>query len=62
MSETGLDIPWSHQRLVHIVHERTTVLSETHHDDGTKVRVRAPQGVIDNLREALRLGGRTASD
>ncbi|HEX5059280.1 MAG TPA: GTPase HflX [Kofleriaceae bacterium] len=54
MQETELDIPWSHQRLVHIVHERTTVLSETHHDDGTKVRVRAPQGVIDNLRDSLK--------
>ena len=62
MEEIELDIPWSHQRLVHLVHERATVLAETHHDDGTRVRLRAPAGVIENLREALRPGGRPASD
>ncbi len=46
----------SHQRVVvHMVHERTTVLSEDHHDEGTRFRVRAPQGVIDTLREALKV-------
>jgi GTP-binding protein HflX len=54
MEEVELDIPWSHQRLVHLVHERATVLAETHHDDGTHVRLRAPQGVIDHLRDALK--------
>jgi GTP-binding protein HflX len=53
MQEVELDIPWSHQRVVHMVHERTTVLSETHHDEGTRVKVRAPSGVIDSLRQAL---------
>ncbi|HEY5947290.1 MAG TPA: GTPase HflX [Kofleriaceae bacterium] len=54
MQEVELDIPWALQRLVHVVHERATVLSETHHDDGTRVRLRAPAGVIDGLRDALK--------
>jgi GTP-binding protein HflX len=53
LEEVELDIPWSHQRLVHLVHERATVLSETHHDDGTRMRFRAPAGVVEHLREAL---------
>ncbi len=55
MQEVELDIPWSHQRVVHMVHERATVLAETHHDDGTLVRLRAPSGVIDGLRDALKV-------
>ena len=51
--EVELDVPWSHQRVVHLIHERTTVLSETHHDDGTRVKLRAPAGVIEELRAAL---------
>jgi hypothetical protein len=58
MEEVELDIPWSHQRLVHLVHERATVLAETHHDDGTLVRLRAPSGVIDHLREELKADAR----
>jgi GTP-binding protein HflX len=58
MEEIELDIPWSHQRLVHVVHERATVLSETHNDDGTRVRLRAPAGVIENLRDALKADAR----
>jgi GTPase len=58
MQEVELDIPWSHQRLVHLVHERATVLSETHHDEGTRVRLRAPQGVVDHLREELKADAR----
>jgi GTP-binding protein HflX len=54
MEEVELDIPWSHQRVVHMVHERATVLAETHHDDGTRVRLRAPSGVVDGLRDALK--------
>ena len=36
-----------------MIHERTTVLAETHHDDGTRVRLRAPAGIVDELRAAL---------
>ncbi len=58
LEEVELDIPWSHQRLVHVVHERATVLAETHHDDGTRMRLRAPSGVIEGLREALKADAR----
>jgi GTPase len=58
MQEVELDIPWSHQRVVHMVHERATVLAETHHDDGTRMRLRAPSGVIDGLRDALKADAR----
>ena len=58
MEEVELDIPWSHQRLVHLVHERATVLAETHHDDGTRVRLRAPSGVIEHLRDELKADAR----
>jgi len=58
MEEVELDIPWSHQRVVHMVHERATVLGETHHDDGTRIRLRAPTGVIEGLRDALRADAR----
>ena len=53
LEEVELDVPWSQQRLVHVMHERTTVLAETHHDDGTKVRLRAPAGIVADLRAQL---------
>jgi GTP-binding protein HflX len=53
LEEVELDVPWTHQRVVHLIHERTTVLEETHHDDGTKIRLRAPAGIIAELREQL---------
>lgn len=56
LEEVELDIPWSLARLVHTIHERTTVLAETHHDDGTRIRLRAPSGVIEELRTALTVG------
>jgi hypothetical protein len=36
-----------------VIHERTTVLGETHHDDGTRIRVRAPAGILEDLRGEL---------
>lgn len=56
LEEVELDIPWALARLVHTIHERTTVLSETHHDDGTRIRLRAPTGVIEELRTSLTAG------
>jgi GTP-binding protein HflX len=58
LEEAELDVPWSHQRVVHMIHERATVLSETHHDEGTRVRLRAPAGVVEELRQALTVDGR----
>jgi GTPase len=53
LEEVELDVPWTHQRVVHLIHERATVLAETHHDDGTRIRLRAPSGTIEELRQAL---------
>jgi GTP-binding protein HflX len=58
LEEVELDIPWSHQRVIHMIHERTTVLAESHHDDGTRIRLRAPSGIVEELREALRADAR----
>ncbi|HEY0192087.1 MAG TPA: GTPase HflX [Kofleriaceae bacterium] len=53
LEEAELDVPWAAQRLVHQIHERTTVLGEEHHDEGTRLKVRAPSRVIAELRAAL---------
>jgi GTP-binding protein HflX len=54
LEDTDLDVPWTAQRVVHLIHERTTVLGEDHHETGTRLRVRAPARVLDELRETLR--------
>lgn len=43
-------VPWTQQKLVHAIYERTTVLDEQHDDSGTRMRVRAPKTVLANLR------------
>ena len=53
LEETELDVPWTAQRLVHDIHERTTVLSEEHHDNGTRLTIRAPSRIVSELRDAL---------
>ena len=54
LEEAELVVPWTAQRMVHQIHERTTVLAEDHDDDGTRLRVRAPGKILDDLRAALR--------
>jgi len=54
LEETELVVPWTSQRMVHQIHERTTVLAEDHDDAGTRLRVRAPSKILDDLRAALR--------
>jgi GTPase len=54
LEEAELVVPWAAQRMVHQIHERTTVLAEQHDDDGTRLRVRAPARILDELRGALR--------
>lgn len=46
-------VPWTQQKLVHAIYERTTVLDEQHDDSGTRIRVRAPKSVLANLRSRL---------
>ncbi|MDQ3369560.1 MAG: GTPase HflX [Myxococcota bacterium] len=53
LEETELVVPYTDQRLVHQIHERTTVLAEEHDDTGTKLRVRAPAKVLEDLRGSI---------
>ena len=38
IEEALFEVPWAQQRLVHAIHERTTVLGEDHGEDGTRMR------------------------
>lgn len=53
LEEVELDVPWALHRVLHELHERTTILSEQHHEEGTRVKVRAPSSVIDDVRRML---------
>jgi GTP-binding protein HflX len=53
LEDAELDVPWTAQRLVHQIHERTTVLHEEHHDHGTRLKIRAPSRIVSELRAAL---------
>jgi GTP-binding protein HflX len=54
LEDAELDVPWTAQRVVHAIHERATVLSEQHHDEGTRLTIRAPSRVVSELRAALK--------
>jgi GTP-binding protein HflX len=54
LEDAELDVPWTAQRVVHAIHERTTVLAEHHHDTGTRLTIRAPSRVVSELRAALK--------
>ncbi len=56
LEETELEVPWAQQRMIHHIHERTTVLAEEHHEGGTKLRVRAPSRTLEELRAAIAAG------
>lgn len=51
--ETELVVPWTAQDVVHLIHERTNVLDKTHDEIGTRLRVRAPSKILDELRQKL---------
>jgi GTP-binding protein HflX len=53
LEDAELVIPWSHQRMVHQIHERCRILSESHEPDGTRMAVRAPRTVLARLRDQL---------
>jgi GTPase len=59
LEETELVVPWAAQRIVHQIHERTSVLSEEHDELGTRMRVRAPARILEDLRAALEPAGET---
>jgi GTPase len=60
--ETGeLSVPWPRHKLVHAIHERCHILSETHDELGTRLEVRAPRQVLERLRAELDAGSEAAT-
>jgi len=53
LEEAELEVPYTLQRVAHLIHERTTVLAEKHEDSGTRFSVRAPARVLESLRAEL---------
>jgi GTP-binding protein HflX len=53
MEDAELFVPFSQQRHVALLHERTRVLDERYDEQGTTLRVRAPAGVLGALRSAI---------
>jgi GTP-binding protein HflX len=53
LEETELEVPYSLQRIAHLIHEKTTVLAEKHEDTLTRFQVRAPARILDALRAEL---------
>jgi GTP-binding protein HflX len=51
MEEAELVVPYTQQRLVAEAHATARVLSETHDESGTRLRVRATPEVLARLRE-----------
>jgi GTP-binding protein HflX len=60
LEDAELDVPWTAQRLVHEIHERTTVLGEEHHESGTRLTIRAPGRIVSALRAALNAAHKAA--
>jgi GTP-binding protein HflX len=52
MVDASLFVPYRTPRLLHVIREQARVLREAHEEDGTRLTVRAPQAVIDQLRAA----------
>jgi GTP-binding protein HflX len=52
MIDASLFVPYATPRILHVIRESARVLSETHEDDGTRLTVRAPAAVIEQLRAA----------
>jgi GTPase len=53
LEDAELVVPWTQQRLVHDIHERTRVIAEHHDEQGTRLSVRAPAKILAELRAAL---------
>jgi 50S ribosomal subunit-associated GTPase HflX len=53
MQESEFTIPYSQQRQVAVLHERTRVLDEQYDEAGTRVRVRAPAAILNTLKREL---------
>jgi GTP-binding protein HflX len=53
MEEADFVIPYDQQGKVALLHERCRVLTERYEEDGTHVRVRAPESTLSALRSEL---------
>jgi GTP-binding protein HflX len=53
LRQADLFVPYAAHGLIRHVYEGTTVLSERHTEDGTHLRVRAPQGTLRRLEQRL---------
>ena len=51
--EAELFVPYARHKLVHDIHDRCRVLGEIHDDEGTRLTVRAPKAIIDELSATL---------
>ena len=53
MIDVDLFVPYAKQRLAHTIHQACSVLNEVHDEEGTRLFIRAPQGTVDELRQAI---------
>ena len=56
MEDRDFVVPWAQHKIVHALHARCEVLSESHTDDGTVLSVRAPKRIIEDISQALASG------
>jgi GTP-binding protein HflX len=56
MSEEEFVIPYDTQGQVALLHERCRVLDERYEEDGAHIRVRAPDELLEGLRQQIRSG------
>ncbi len=56
MEDRDFVVPWAQHKIVHALHARCEVRTETHTDDGTLLAVRAPKRILDNIAQALASG------
>ncbi|HPH68684.1 MAG TPA: GTPase HflX [Kofleriaceae bacterium] len=54
-------VPWASHKIVHALHARCEVLTESHTDDGTVLTVRAPKRTLDDIAAALANAGGDAA-
>lgn len=57
MVEAELLVPYANQRLVHQIHAASRVLSEAHEEEGTRLRIKAPQALLDRFTAELERAG-----
>jgi GTP-binding protein HflX len=56
MSEEEFVIPYDAQGQVALLHERRRVFEERYEEDGAHIRVRAPDELLEGLRQQIRSG------